>query len=61
MFGAKTMAIVRVDERGRMTCPNELSIKGTRAIIIPAGSFFITIPLPKTPHETARVSMCEFV
>jgi bifunctional DNA-binding transcriptional regulator/antitoxin component of YhaV-PrlF toxin-antitoxin module len=47
------MAIVKVDERGRMTVPKKLGIKKTRAIIIPAGSFFIAIPLPKTPHKEA--------
>ena len=54
MSGARTVAIVKVDERGRMTFPKELGIKETRAIIIPAGSFFVTIPLPKTPNETAE-------
>ena len=48
------MAIVKVDERGRMTVPKELGIRKTRTIIIPAGSFFIAIPLPKTPHEEAK-------
>ena len=48
------MAVVRVDSRGRMTIPKELGIRETRAIIIGAGSFFITIPLPKTPYLTAK-------
>ncbi|MEM1570490.1 MAG: VapB-type antitoxin [Candidatus Bathyarchaeia archaeon] len=47
------MTVVKVDERGRMTIPKELGVRETRAIIIPAGSFFIAIPLPKTPHEKA--------
>jgi len=47
------VAIVTVDERGRMTIPKEIGIRKTRAIIIPAGSFFVTIPLSKTPHEKA--------
>lgn len=47
------MSVVTVDERGRMTIPKELGIKKTRAIIIPAGSFFVTIPLPARPHEHA--------
>ncbi|MBO3839870.1 MAG: VapB-type antitoxin [Thermoproteota archaeon] len=46
-----TMAIVRVDERGRMTIPREIGVRGTRAIVIPAGSFFLTIPLPQSPRE----------
>ncbi|MGC8998529.1 MAG: hypothetical protein ACP5JW_03920 [Candidatus Bathyarchaeia archaeon] len=48
------MAMVTVDDRGRMTIPKEFGIKKTRAIVIPAGSFFITIPLPTKPHEHAR-------
>lgn len=48
------MAIVKVDARGRMTVPKELGIRETRAIIIPAGSFFVAIPLPKTPQKEAE-------
>ncbi|MEM3377940.1 MAG: VapB-type antitoxin [Candidatus Bathyarchaeia archaeon] len=48
------MAIVTVDERGRMTVPKELGIRKTKAIIISAGSFFVAIPLPKTPQEEAK-------
>jgi len=47
------MAIVKVDERGRMTIPKEMGVRETKTIIIPAGSFFIAIPLPKAPHEKA--------
>ena len=38
---------VKIDERGRMTVPKKLGLRKSRAIIIPAGSFFVTIPLPK--------------
>ena len=48
------MAIVSVDDRGRMTIPKELGIRSTRAIIIPAGSFFVAIPLPDSPLEAAK-------
>jgi len=48
------MAIVRVDERGRMTIPREMGIRGTKAVVIPAGNFFVTIPLPKAPREEAE-------
>ncbi len=47
------MAMVTVDDRGRMTIPKEYGIEKTRTIVIPAGSFFITIPLPTKPHEHA--------
>jgi len=48
------MAIVKVDEGGRMTVPKELGIRETKAIIIPVGSFFVVIPLPKAPHEKVK-------
>ena len=48
------MAVVSVDDRGRLTIPKELGIRGTRAIIIPAGSFFVAIPLPEVPLEAAE-------
>jgi bifunctional DNA-binding transcriptional regulator/antitoxin component of YhaV-PrlF toxin-antitoxin module len=48
------LAIVNVDERGRMTVPKELGIRETRTIVIAAGSFFVVIPLPKVPHENAK-------
>ncbi|MBS7656021.1 VapB-type antitoxin [Candidatus Bathyarchaeota archaeon] len=47
------MAIVKIDERGRMSIPKKMGIKSTKAIIIPAGSFFVTIPLPIIPHQYA--------
>ena len=48
-----TMSVVEIDERGRMTIPKKIGIKKTRAIVIPAGSFFITIPLPENPQKEA--------
>ena len=48
------MAVVSVDDRGRLTIPKELGVRSTRVVIIPAGSFFVTIPLPGTPLETAE-------
>jgi bifunctional DNA-binding transcriptional regulator/antitoxin component of YhaV-PrlF toxin-antitoxin module len=48
------VAVVKVDERGRMTIPKELGIRETKAVIMPAGSFFVAIPLPKKPHEKAK-------
>ncbi len=47
------MAIVTVDDRGRLTIPKEIGLRGSRVVIIPAGSFFVTIPLPSSPLETA--------
>ncbi|MEM2513570.1 MAG: VapB-type antitoxin [Candidatus Bathyarchaeia archaeon] len=48
------MAIVKVDERGRITIPKEFGIRKTKTIIMPAGSFFVIIPLPKIPCEEAE-------
>ncbi|MGB9728719.1 MAG: hypothetical protein ACP5IZ_05975 [Thermoprotei archaeon] len=47
------MAIVSVDERGRMTIPKEMSIRGCKAVVISAGVFLVVIPLPTKPHEYA--------
>jgi len=43
------MVIVNIDERGRMTIPKEMGVRKTRAIVMPAGSFIVTIPLPRAP------------
>jgi len=48
------MSVVEIDERGRMTIPKKIGIKQSRAIVISAGSFFITIPLTKTPEKEAE-------
>jgi bifunctional DNA-binding transcriptional regulator/antitoxin component of YhaV-PrlF toxin-antitoxin module len=48
------MSIVEIDERGRMTIPKKMGIQKTRAIVIPAGSYFITIPLSKNPPKEAE-------
>lgn len=47
------MAVVAVDERGRMTIPSEFDVRGTKATIIPAGPFFIVIPIPRQPLEAS--------
>jgi bifunctional DNA-binding transcriptional regulator/antitoxin component of YhaV-PrlF toxin-antitoxin module len=48
------MSVVEIDERGRMTIPKKMGLKKSRAVVIPAGSFFVTIPLPKTPEREAE-------
>ena len=47
------MSIVSVDGRGRMTFPKDMGLKNTRAVVIQAGSFIVTIPLPQEPHKAA--------
>ena len=48
------MSVVEIDERGRMTVPKKLGLRKSRALIIPAGTFFVTIPLPKAPQKEAE-------
>jgi bifunctional DNA-binding transcriptional regulator/antitoxin component of YhaV-PrlF toxin-antitoxin module len=48
------VSVVEIDERGRMTFPKKMGVRKSRALIIPAGSFFVTIPLPKTPQKEAE-------
>jgi len=43
------MAVVVVDERGRLTIPSELHVRDTKATLIPAGSFLIIVPIPSQP------------
>jgi bifunctional DNA-binding transcriptional regulator/antitoxin component of YhaV-PrlF toxin-antitoxin module len=47
------MSVVEIDDRGRMTVPKKLGLRKSRAVIISAGSFFVTIPLPKVPQKEA--------
>lgn len=47
------MSVVEVDERGRMTLPKKIGLRKSRLLIIPAGTFFVTIPLPKVPQKEA--------
>ena len=47
------MAVVPVDNRRRITLPRETKIMGTKAIVIPAGSFVVVVPLPKEPLKEA--------
>jgi hypothetical protein len=48
------MSLIEIDERGRMTIPKKIGLKKTRAIIISAGSFFITIPISEPPQKQAQ-------
>ncbi|MBS7247853.1 MAG: hypothetical protein QXW47_11815 [Candidatus Jordarchaeales archaeon] len=48
------MAVVSVDERGRLTLPRNFGVRSTKAVVIPAGSFIVVIPLPGKPSEHAE-------
>ncbi len=47
------MAVVVVDERGRLTIPSELRVRNTKAALIPAGSFLIIVPVPGQPLDAS--------
>ena len=48
------MSIIEIDGKGRMTIPEKFGIKKTKAIVIQAGSYFITIPISKTERKPAN-------
>ncbi|RLG59204.1 VapB-type antitoxin [Candidatus Geothermarchaeota archaeon] len=48
------MSIVAVDKRGRLTLPRKTGVRNTKAVVIPAGSFIVVIPLPPKPGEHAK-------
>jgi len=47
------MSIVKVDERGRMTIPKGFNVRGSRVVLIPAGSFMIMVPVPPNPIDVS--------
>ena len=46
------MAVVAVDDRGRMSFPKGTGVR-ERVVLIPAGSFYIVVPLPSKPEKHA--------
>ena len=48
------MSIVKVDKRGRLTLPKETNVRSTRAVVIPAGSFIVIVPIPPKPSKYAE-------
>jgi hypothetical protein len=47
------VAVVVIDERGRLTIPSSFQLRDTKATLIPSGPFMIIIPLPKRPVEAS--------
>jgi len=47
------LTVVDVDERGRMTIPKEIGLRKAKAAIIPAGSFFVVLPIVGDPYKVA--------
>lgn len=48
------MPIVSVDGRGRITFPKETGVRGGKAVIVSAGSFYNVIPIPGDPKKYAE-------
>ena len=48
------MSVVEVDDRGRLTIPKEIGLRGSRVIVIPSGTYFVVIPLPSDPYNYAK-------
>lgn len=48
------MSVVEVDERGRMTIPREIGLRNMRAVVIPAGAFFVVVPIEGNPYDLAK-------
>jgi len=47
------LSVVEIDDRGRMTIPKEMGLRGSRAAIIPAGSFLVVVPIAGDPYQVA--------
>jgi hypothetical protein len=47
------MAVVVVDNCGRLTIPREFEPRDTKATLIPAGPFLIVVPIPRQPLEAS--------
>jgi len=45
------MSMVFIDSRGRITLPKEIRERGDRAVVIPAGSFAVVIPILREPER----------
>jgi bifunctional DNA-binding transcriptional regulator/antitoxin component of YhaV-PrlF toxin-antitoxin module len=45
------MGVVFIDKRGRITLPKEIRMRGDRAVVIPAGSFAVVIPILREPDK----------
>jgi len=44
-----SMAVAKVDDRGRIKLPREMVFPGESVIIIDADSYFLGIPIPSDP------------
>jgi bifunctional DNA-binding transcriptional regulator/antitoxin component of YhaV-PrlF toxin-antitoxin module len=46
--------VVEVDDRGRLTIPKEIGLRGSRVIVIPAGTYFVVLPITGDPYQYAK-------
>ena len=54
MSGYFIMSVVDIDERGRMTVPKDMGLRGGRAVVLSAGTFFIVVPLKGDPYDFGK-------
>ena len=47
------MSLVDIDDRGRFTIPREIGLRGARAVVVSAGTFFVVIPIRGDPYKLA--------
>jgi virulence-associated protein VagC len=47
------MAVVVVDNGGRLTIPRQFELRDTKATLIPAGPFLILVPVPRQPLDAS--------
>ncbi len=48
------MSVVEVDDRGRFTIPKEIGVRKAKAVVIPAGTYFLVIPITGDPYDYAK-------
>ena len=53
IHGKQLMSLVKIDPRGRITIKGSQDI-GDRAIVIPAGTFYVVVPVGPQPKKTAK-------
>jgi bifunctional DNA-binding transcriptional regulator/antitoxin component of YhaV-PrlF toxin-antitoxin module len=48
------LSVVEVDDRGRLTIPREIGLRGTKVVVIPASTYFIVLPLRGDSYQFAK-------
>jgi len=48
------LSVVEVDDRGRFTIPKGIGVRKAKAVVIPAGTYFLVIPITGDPYDYAK-------